>query len=95
MHNTAKDISVMRGFAKSNVSKAVESLRMQRYLSSSPDPENRKVHRLILSADMKDRINALAVRNNALHFCWMVFLRKNGKNSRSFSAGSMIISQSH
>ena len=60
MHNTAKDISVMRGFAKSNVSKAVESLRMQRYLSSSPDPENRKVHRLILSADMKDRINALA-----------------------------------
>lgn len=96
MHNTAKDISVMRGFAKSNVSKAVESLRMQRYLTSSPDPVNRKVHRLILSADMKDRINALAgCQEQCFALCWMVFLRKNGKNSRSFSAGSMIISQSH
>ena len=31
-NNTAKEISVMRGFAKSNVSKAVESLRIQGYL---------------------------------------------------------------
>lgn len=60
VHNTAKDISVMRGFAKSNVSKAVESLRIRGYLSSSPDPQNRKVHRLILSRAMEDRMNALA-----------------------------------
>ena len=59
-NNTAKEISVMRGFAKSNVSKAVESLRTQGYLSASTDPENRKVRRLYLTAEMKDRIDALS-----------------------------------
>lgn len=58
--NTAKDISTMRGFAKSNVSKAVESLRLQGYLSAYPDPDNRKVHRLTLSPGMKDRVKALS-----------------------------------
>ncbi|MBS7007379.1 MarR family winged helix-turn-helix transcriptional regulator [Anaerostipes sp.] len=60
-HNTAKDISSMRGFAKSNVSKAVESLRVQGYLSSFQDPDNRKVHRLTLCSDMEDRIISLSV----------------------------------
>lgn len=60
LNNTAKEISVMRGFAKSNVSKAVESLRIEGYLSSAPDPASRKIRRLYLSAGMKDRIDALS-----------------------------------
>ena len=59
-NNTAKEISVMRGFAKSNVSKAVESLRIQGYLTTSPDPGNRKVRRLYLTEKMQNRIDALS-----------------------------------
>lgn len=59
-NNTAKEISVMRGFAKSNVSKAVESLRIQGYLTTSPDPGNRKVLRLYLAEKMQNRIDALS-----------------------------------
>ena len=59
-NNTAKEISVMRGFAKSNVSKAVESLRIQGYLTTSPDPGNRKVRRLYLAEKMQNRIDALS-----------------------------------
>jgi len=59
-NNTAKEISVMRGFAKSNVSKAVESLRIQGYLTSSPDSDNRKVRRLYLTGEMQDRVDALS-----------------------------------
>lgn len=47
--NTARDIVELRGFAKSNVSTAVESLRKKGYLLSEPDPESRKIRRLTLA----------------------------------------------
>ena len=47
--NTVRDISEMRGLAKSNVSNAVEILRGRGYLNSEPDPESRKIKRLSIS----------------------------------------------
>lgn len=59
--NTARDISVMRGFAKSNVSNAVESLRSRGYVLIQPDPKNRRIHRLILTESARDMVEELAV----------------------------------
>lgn len=53
--NTARDIVELRGFSKSNVSTAVESLRKRGYLSVDRDPDNRRIQRLSLS----DRIQGL------------------------------------
>lgn len=57
---TARDIVEQRGFAKSNVSTAVESLRKKGYLTSNTDPENRKLRRLALMPDMEDRLREIA-----------------------------------
>lgn len=59
-YNTARDISAMRGFAKSNVSKAVEILKEKGYISTVISPENRKIHRLILEEDKKPRLEELS-----------------------------------
>lgn len=45
-YNTARDISVIRGIAKSNVSIAVEALKKRGLLDSEVDGINRKLHRL-------------------------------------------------
>ncbi|UWP61043.1 MarR family winged helix-turn-helix transcriptional regulator [Ruminococcus gauvreauii] len=58
--NTARDIVEKRGFAKSNVSNAVESLRKKVYLVSKPDSESRKVHRLYLLPEVHAQITELA-----------------------------------
>lgn len=46
--NTARDIVNLRGFAKSNVSTAIEALQRQEYLTVLADPDNRRIHRLTL-----------------------------------------------
>ncbi len=58
-YNTARDICAMRGFAKSNVSNAVELLREEGYLCCQPDPANRKLQRLLLLPQQQDRVEAL------------------------------------
>lgn len=60
--NTARDIVELRGFAKSNVSNAVESLRKQGYLRSEPDPNSRKMQRLILLPAKYEALKTLAER---------------------------------
>ena len=59
-YTTARDIVELRGFAKSNVSTAVESLRKKGYLISNADPENRKLRRLSLVPDMGERLREIA-----------------------------------
>lgn len=46
--NTARDIVNLRGFAKSNVSTAIEALQRQEYLTVLADPDNRRIRRLTL-----------------------------------------------
>lgn len=60
-YNTARDICMMRGIAKSNVSTAVEALKKRGFLSSHMDRENRKLHRLFLSSAAMDVGKVLAV----------------------------------
>lgn len=57
--STARDIAAYRGFAKSNVSNAVETLRQKGYLSVLTDPNNRKVQRLCLSPERETAIARL------------------------------------
>jgi DNA-binding MarR family transcriptional regulator len=52
-HNTARDIVELRGFAKSNVSTAIETLRARGYLTVAPDAHSRRVHRLYLTPDRR------------------------------------------
>ena len=59
-HNTARDITAMRGFAKSNVSTAVEALRRRGWLTVEPDPESRRVQRLRLAEARGAQLRALA-----------------------------------
>lgn len=47
-YNTARDIVNLRGFAKSNVSTAIEALQRQEYLTVLADPDNRRIRRLTL-----------------------------------------------
>ena len=61
-YNTARDITSIRGFAKSNVSTAIEALRKKGFLSSEADPENRRVQRLFLLDSSMEKITALAKR---------------------------------
>lgn len=58
-YNTARDIVAYRGFAKSNVSNAVETLRQKGYLSVATDPDSRKVQRLSLTPEKEDVISRL------------------------------------
>ena len=46
--NTARDVVALRGFAKSNVSSAIEKLADSGWLRVEPDPESRRVKRLVL-----------------------------------------------
>ena len=57
--NTARDIVAYRGFAKSNVSTARDSLRQKGYLSVLTDPDSRKVQRLSLTAEKADAVSLL------------------------------------
>ncbi len=61
MFNTARDICAMRGFAKSNVSKALEALKAKGYIYSQEDAESRKIHRLFLVPEEKTVIEELLV----------------------------------
>lgn len=61
-YNTARDIAAYRGFAKSNVSTAVDSLRRKGYLSVLTDPDSRKVQRLNLASEKNDVISRLRQR---------------------------------
>ena len=59
-YNTARDITAMRGFAKSNVSTAVESLRHRGWLTVEPDPESRRIQRLRLAKARAAQLRMLA-----------------------------------
>ncbi len=48
-YNTARDICMMRGIAKSNVSNGIRMLERKGYVSIRIDEENRKIHRLSLT----------------------------------------------
>ncbi|MFA6947922.1 MAG: MarR family winged helix-turn-helix transcriptional regulator [Eubacteriales bacterium] len=48
-YNTARDITELRGFSKSNVSAAVDDLRSRGYLTSHTDAKSRRVQRLELT----------------------------------------------
>lgn len=58
--NTARDIVALRGFAKSNVSTAVEALEHGGWLEVLPDPESRRVKRLVLRKEHCREIEDLA-----------------------------------
>ena len=49
VYNTARDICMMRGIAKSNVSNGIRMLERKGYVSIRIDEENRKIHRLSLT----------------------------------------------
>ena len=49
VYNTARDICMMRGIAKSNVSNGIRMLERKGYVSIRIDEENRKSHRLSLT----------------------------------------------
>lgn len=63
--NTARDIVELRGFAKSNVSTAIETLRAREYLTVAPDARSRRVHRLHLTPDGRPVAEALAACQQA------------------------------
>lgn len=57
--NTARDIVNLRGFAKSNVSTAIEALQKKEYLSVLTDPDNRRIRRLGLRAQYQEVFDRL------------------------------------
>lgn len=59
--NTARDIVNLRGFAKSNVSTAVEALQKKEYLSVLTDPDNRRIRRLVLCEEKQAVFDRLLV----------------------------------
>ncbi len=59
LFNTARDICLMRGFAKSNVSKALEILKTKGYISSEEDAKSRKVHRLFIREEKEGVLQKL------------------------------------
>ncbi len=71
-YNTARDITTMRGFAKSNVSQAVDRLRQRGYLAAAPEPFNRKVFRLALQKDKQPCVEELVHRQE---LCFSVILQ--------------------
>lgn len=58
--NTARDAVAYRGFAKSNVSTAVESLVRKGWLTVEPDPGSRRVKRLCLCPDRGMKLERLS-----------------------------------
>ena len=60
--NTARDIVELRGFSKSNVSTALEALRLRQYLTVRPDPDSRRVRRIFLREEKRDVVEALVRR---------------------------------
>lgn len=60
--NTARDIVNLRGFAKSNVSTAIEALQRKEYLSVLTDPDNRRIHRLALRVHNQEVFDRLITR---------------------------------
>lgn len=58
-YNTARDIVNYRGFAKSNVSTAVDSLKRKGYLTTYADPDSKKLQRLGLTPGKKESIALL------------------------------------
>ena len=58
--NAARDVVSLRGFAKSNVSAAVERLEREGWLRVEPDPESRRVKRLYLQPGREEALSALA-----------------------------------
>ena len=49
--NTARDIVTSRGLSKSNVSNALEKLRMRGMVSLREDSENRRIQRIFLEPE--------------------------------------------
>ena len=60
--NTARDIVELRGLSKSNVSTALEALRLRQYRTVRPDPDSRRVRRIFLREEKRDVVEALARR---------------------------------
>ena len=58
--NTARDAVAYRGFAKSNVSTAVEALERKGWLTVEPDPGSRRVKRLCLQPGRGTDLERLA-----------------------------------
>ena len=57
--NTARDAVLLRGFAKSNVSTAVERLEGKGWLRTQPDPSSRRVKRLVLQPGREAELERL------------------------------------
>ena len=58
--NTARDAVAYRGFAKSNVSTAVEALERKGWLTVEPDPRSRRVKRLVLRGEREADLERLS-----------------------------------
>lgn len=58
-YNTARDIVSLRGFAKSNVSTAIEALQKKGYLTVQTDPDNRRIRRLALCEKKQEVYDSL------------------------------------
>ena len=58
--NTARDAAAYRGFAKSNVSTAVEALERKGWLTVEPDPRSRRVKRLVLRGEREADLERLS-----------------------------------
>lgn len=70
-YNTARDITELRGFSKSNVSAAVDSLRARGYLTSHTDPHSRRIQRLELTVAGKEA--AAVFEGCQKHFFKIIF----------------------
>ena len=64
--NTARDAVAYRGFAKSNVSTAVEALERKGWLTVEPDPDSRRVKRLRLRPEREGDLERLAACQNGI-----------------------------
>ena len=64
--NTARDAVAYRGFAKSNVSTAIEALHEKGWLTVEPDPESRRMKRLHLCAGREADLERLSVCQNGI-----------------------------
>ena len=83
--NTARDICLMRGFAKSNASKALETLKAKGYIFSQEDTESRKVHRLFLKQEKEVTIQKfLECQKNCFSVMLEGFSEKELETFRSF-----------
>ena len=59
--NTARDIVIYRGFAKSNVSKSVEHLEATGWLQVTQDPASRRMKRLTFCPERSKELNRLSL----------------------------------